>query len=189
MSLKLAVSGSVGGPATVPDGLLLSGRGSSPRVHTAPAVPQARLPGSVTVTALREPGSTVISHRSWRPSTRRAPVTLPSVTVKDSPREDSPREVLRLISMSSLKTTRKVKAPSPSCSSGRSSNEAVSSGGAPLFRMAPVASPSSIVAPTGLLRVSVTVSLPSSTVSSAMGTAMVFSVSPGSKVREPLVAV
>ena len=79
-------TGSSCGPATVADGLLLSGLGSSPRVHTAPAVPQARPPGSVIVTASPESGSTVISHRSWRPSTRRACVTSPPVTVNDSSR-------------------------------------------------------------------------------------------------------
>ena len=80
------LSGSPAGPATVADGLLLSGLGSSPRVHTAPAVPQALPSGSEIVTASRESGSTVISHRSWRPSTLRAPVTSPSVTEKDSSR-------------------------------------------------------------------------------------------------------
>ena len=79
-------AGSSSGPATAADGLLLSGRGSLPRVHTAPAVPQSRPPGSVTATASSESGSTVISHRSWRPSTRRACVTLPAVTEKDSSR-------------------------------------------------------------------------------------------------------
>ena len=86
MSPKLAVSGVADAPATVADGLLLRGLGSSPRVHTAPVVAQARLPGSVIATASRESGSTVISHRSWRPSTRRALVTSPAVTVKDSSR-------------------------------------------------------------------------------------------------------
>ena len=79
-------AGSSSGPATVADGLLLSGLGSSPRVHTAPVVPQSRPPFSVIVTASRESGSTVISHRSCRPSTRRAPVTSPSSTSKASSR-------------------------------------------------------------------------------------------------------
>ena len=83
---KLAVSGSVGGPATVADGLLVSGLGFSSRVHTAPVVPQARPPGSVMVTASRESGSTVISHRSWRPPTLRAREASPAVTVKESSR-------------------------------------------------------------------------------------------------------
>ena len=72
MPPKLAVNGSLGGPATVADGLLLNGLGSFPRVHTAPAVPEAPPPGSEIVTTSRDSGSTVISHRSWRPSTRRA---------------------------------------------------------------------------------------------------------------------
>ena len=49
MPSKLAVNGSLSGPATVADGLLLSGLGSFPRVHTAPAVPQALPPGSEIV--------------------------------------------------------------------------------------------------------------------------------------------
>ena len=74
------------GPATVAEGLFESGRGSSPRVHTAPVSPQARSPGSAIETASRPSGSTVISHRSCRPFTRRAPVTSPSSTSKASSR-------------------------------------------------------------------------------------------------------
>ena len=81
-----APAAAVFGTATVTDGLLLSGCGSSPRVQTAPVVPQSRPPGSVIATASRESGSTVISHKSWRPSTRRARVTLPAVTEKDTSR-------------------------------------------------------------------------------------------------------
>ena len=86
MSEKLAVSDAAGGPATVDEGLLPSGRGRSPLVQTAPAVPHARPPGSVIVTASRESGLRVISHRSWRPSIRRARVMVPPVTVNDSSR-------------------------------------------------------------------------------------------------------
>ena len=75
-----------GGPATVAEGLFESGRGFSPRVHTAPVVPQSRFPGSVIETSPWPSGLTVISHRSLRPLTRRAPVTSPPVTVKPSSR-------------------------------------------------------------------------------------------------------
>ena len=51
------------GPATVAEGLFVSGLGSSPRVHTAPGRAQARSPGSVIVTSPSESGATVISHR------------------------------------------------------------------------------------------------------------------------------
>ena len=47
----------------------------------APWVPQARLPGSVIVTASSPSGSTVISQRSLRPLTCAAPLTSPFVTV------------------------------------------------------------------------------------------------------------
>ena len=91
--LKLAVSAADGGPPpladgpfTVADGLLVSALGVSSRVQTAPVVPQARPPASVIVTFSAPDGSTVISHRSWRPPTRGAPVTAPPVVVKDSSR-------------------------------------------------------------------------------------------------------
>ena len=51
-----------------------------------PTTPPAGPAGSVIVTSPSESGSTVISHRSWRPSTRRAPVTSPPLTVNASSR-------------------------------------------------------------------------------------------------------
>ena len=68
-----------GPAATVANGLLVSGLGSSPRVHTAPLVPQAAPPASETVTASSASGSTSISHSAWLPLTRRARVTVPPV--------------------------------------------------------------------------------------------------------------
>ena len=185
-SLKLAVSGSFGGPDTVADGLLLSGRGSFPRVHTAPLAPQARPPESVTVTASRESGSTVTSHRSRLPLTRRALVTSPSVTVKDSS-----RKVVFPIPMSSLNATWKLNALAPSCAAGTPLNSAVSGSGSgvSVFRIVPVASASAIVAPEALLSVSVNVSPPSSSESLMIGTLIVFVVSPLPKVSVPLVLV
>ena len=61
------------GPVTVAAAVFCSGRGLPPPVQTAPVVPHSRSPGSVMLTAARDSGSTVISHRSLRPSTRRAP--------------------------------------------------------------------------------------------------------------------
>ena len=93
-------------------------------MQIAPETAHSRPPGSAIVMASSEPGSTVISHRSWRPSTRRAPVTSPSLTVNASSRSDwSP------IAMSSLNATRKRNARSPSCASGSPSNAAVSGAG------------------------------------------------------------
>ncbi len=114
---------------TVADGLLPSGAGSFPPVHTAPVVPQARPPGRVIVTASRDScsTSTAMSQRSLRPSIRRATVTLPPVTVKDSS-----RKVSSPIAMSSLKATRKRMAPSPSCAGGILRNSAVSGSRTPL---------------------------------------------------------
>ena len=54
------VSTTADAPATVTDGLLLSRTGVSSLLQTAPVVEQARLPGSVTVTASLPSGSTVI---------------------------------------------------------------------------------------------------------------------------------
>lgn len=59
-SVKLAVRRSLGGPATVADGLFDSGRPSS--VQMAPLEPQAVVVGSVIVTASRPDGSTWIVH-------------------------------------------------------------------------------------------------------------------------------
>ena len=58
-----------------------------------------------------------------------------------------------------------------------------------LLRMVPVASPSLIRAPWAFASVRRKVSLPSSKASSRIGTVMVCAVSPGAKVRVPLVAV
>ena len=115
------LSGSSAGPATVADGLLLSCRRFSPRVQIALETWQSRPAGSVIVTSVSESGSTVISHRSWRPSTRRAPVTWPPCTVNESSRIDR-----KPIPISSLKTTRKRNALAPSCDCGRRSKLAVS---------------------------------------------------------------
>ena len=81
LAVSGAPTGSAGGPAMVADGLLLSSTGLSSFEQMAPWVPQARLPDSVTVTASSPSGSTVISQRSLRPSTRLAYVTSPFVTV------------------------------------------------------------------------------------------------------------
>ena len=72
------------GPATVADSACDSGRPSP--VQIAPLAPQSVVSGSRTVTAPSESGSTVIFHRSRRPSTRRALVTSPPVTVNDASR-------------------------------------------------------------------------------------------------------
>ena len=64
------LSGSSAGPATVAEGLLLSRRRCSPVVQIAPETSHARPAGSVIATSPSESGATVISHRSWRPSTR-----------------------------------------------------------------------------------------------------------------------
>ena len=58
-----------------------------------------------------------------------------------------------------------------------------------MFRMVPVASASPSTAPVGLLRVSVTVSPLSSSVSSMIGTETVFAVSLDEKVNVPVVVV
>ena len=125
---KLAVSAagaaSSTGPATVAAGVLASCRRFSPRVQIAPETAHSRPPASAIVMASSEPGSTVISHRSWRPSTRRAPVTSPPSTVNESSRIDR-----KPIPMSSLNATRKWNASSPSCASGSPSNAAVSGAG------------------------------------------------------------
>ena len=63
------------------------------------------------------------------------------------------------------------------------------SGSASMFWIVPVASASAMSAPEALLRVSVNVSPPSSTVSSVTGTEIVFAVSPTRNVSVPLAAV
>ena len=133
---KLAVSGataaSTTGPATVAAGVLVNSRRFPPRVQIAPETAHSRPPGSVIVTASSVSGATVISHRSLRPSTRRAPVTSPPDTVNESSRIDR-----KPIPMSSLNATRKRNASSPSCASGTPWNSAVSATGS---------GPSSVVA-------------------------------------------
>ena len=76
----------------------------------------------------------------------------------------------------------------PSCSRGTSLNSAVSARGAGSVTV-PVASLSPIVAPEGDARVSVSVSLPSGTLSVASVTATVFSLSPALKLSVPEAAV
>ena len=82
----MLLSGSSAGPATVAEGLLLSRRRFSPVVQIAPETSHSRPAGSVIVTSPSESGATVISHRSWRPSTPRTPVTAPPLTVNASSR-------------------------------------------------------------------------------------------------------
>ena len=86
--------------------------------------------------------------------------------------------------MSSLNSTRKLKALWPSCSVGMPLKLAVSAGApgvSPVFRMVPVAEASAIVAPEALLGVSVNVSPSSSTQPSTIPTDTVFDVSPTAK--------
>ena len=109
------------GPATVAEGLLVNGRRCSPLVQIAPETPQSRPAGSAIVTSPSASGSTVISNRSRRLSTRRPPVTRPSLTVNASS-----RSAWKLIPMSSLNATRKRIPPSPVCSAGMLSKCAVS---------------------------------------------------------------
>ena len=105
----------------------------SPLVQIAPETEHSRPTGSVIVTSPSPSGSTVISKRSRRSSTRRPRVTRPPLTVNASS-----RRLRKLIPMSSLKATRKRNPPSPSCASGMSSKLAVSGGG-------PVSGPSTVV--------------------------------------------
>ena len=72
------------GPETVADSECDSGRPSP--VQIAPLAPQSVVSGSRTLTASSESGSTVILHRSRRPSTRFACVTSPPVTRNDASR-------------------------------------------------------------------------------------------------------
>ena len=68
---------SSGGPATVAEGLLVSCRRSSPFVQIAPETPHSRPAGRSIVTSPAPSGSTVISNRSRRSSTRAPRVTRP----------------------------------------------------------------------------------------------------------------
>ena len=119
------------GPATVAVGVLASCRRFSPRVQIAPETAHSRPAASVTVTSPSPSGSTVIRHRSWRLSTRRARVTSPPSTVNEASLIDR-----KLIPISSLNATRKWNASSPSCASGRPSNAAVSASGSGLCTVA-----------------------------------------------------
>ena len=76
-----------------------------------------------------------------------------------------------------------------SSSSLASASATDSSAAVSAFWIVPIASASAMSAPEALLRVSVSVSPPSSTVSSVTGTETVCVVSPGSNVSVPLVAV
>ena len=105
--------------ATVSSSAVVSARPSA--VHSAPAVPHLRSAMSTMPMFPVPSGVTVISHRSLRPSTRLAPVTLPPLTSNALSRT-SPS----LFAMSSLKLRRKVNAVTPSWSSGRPSKLAVS---------------------------------------------------------------
>ena len=126
-STKLAVStagaSSSTGPATVAVAVLVNCLRSPPRVQIAPETAHSRPAASVTVTSPSPSGSTVIRHRSWRRSTRRAPVTSPPSTVNESSRIDR-----KPIPISSLNATRKWNPSSPSCASGRPSKLAVNAG-------------------------------------------------------------
>ena len=110
---KLAVSGVPASTATVAEGLLLSWTGLSSSEQMAPWLPQARLPGSVIVTASSPSGSTVISQRSLLPLTREAAVTSPFVAVNAWS-----RIAAGLIETSLVNATLKVNAVLPSWSCG-----------------------------------------------------------------------
>ena len=86
-----AVSGagpvsSTAGPATVAAGVWVSCLRFSPLVQIAPDTAHSRPAGSVTVTAPPPSGSTVISKRSRRSSTRAPRVTRPPATSNASSR-------------------------------------------------------------------------------------------------------
>ena len=112
------------GPATVAVGVLVNCRRFSPLVQIAPDVAQSRPAGSSIVTSPSPSGSTVISNRSRRSSTRTPRVTRPPVTVNASS-----RSARKLMPMSSLNATRKWNPLSPSWVSGMSSKLAVSAAG------------------------------------------------------------
>ena len=186
-SSNVAVSpagASSGGPATVAEGLLVSWRRFSPFVQIAPETPHSRPAGSSIVTSPAPSGSTVISNRSRRSSTRAPRVTRPPVTASASS-----RSARKLIPMSSLNAIRNVNAL-PSCAAGTSSNVAVS-GWISLLWIVPVASPSPDLsfAPSGFDSVSVNVSPSSSWASSVIGTDTVRSVSSELNLSVPRVSV
>ena len=90
MFSKRAVSAgpavSTSGPATVAAGVLVSCLRFSPLVQIAPDTAHSRPAGSVTVTSPSPSGSTVISNRSRRSSTRTPRVTRPPATSNASSR-------------------------------------------------------------------------------------------------------
>ena len=90
MSTNDAVSAgpavSTSGPATVAAGVLASCLRFSPLVQIAPDTAHSRPASSVTVTAPPPSGSTVISNRSRRSSTRSPRVTRPPLTANASSR-------------------------------------------------------------------------------------------------------
>ena len=108
-----------GGPATIAAAPADSCRPSA--VHTAPASAQSRSGGSEIPISPAPDGVTSMLHRSARPSTRAAPVTVPPVTVSASS-----RMAAALTATSSLNSIRNRNAVSPSCSDGSPSNSAVS---------------------------------------------------------------
>lgn len=81
LTLGVVVDLTAAGPATVAGGLLLGRTELSSSERTAPVAAQARLPGSVIVTASLPSGSMVILQRSFRPLTSLAPVTSPLVSL------------------------------------------------------------------------------------------------------------
>ena len=182
-----AFAGALSGPATVAVGVFVSRLRGGPQVQIAPETAQSRPAGSAIVSSPSPSGSTVISNRSFRPSTRVPRVTRPPVVSNASS-----RRLRKLIAMGSLNATRKRNALSPSCAAGTPSNDAVSggpSGSSSVFRIVPVAVVSWSLAKEALLSTSVNVSPSSSTSSSMIGTDTVFSVSSRANVSVPLVSV
>ena len=179
MLTVVVVSTAADVPATVADGLLLNLRPSS--VQIAPEELQFVVAGSVIVRESVPAGRTLMFHpRSLPCVLRHTRLMLPPLTWNASC-------TLRQPAASSSVNVRSNVKSAPVCSSGTFEKLAVS--GVSLFRIVPVASASARSAPEALLRVSVRVSPPSSTVSSVIGTETVFVVSPDWKVSVPLVAV
>ena len=99
---------------------------TAPAVHTAPSTVHPPGAGtSITDTAPSPAGSTVTSNRSFAPSTRLTPVTVPPVADSAWSRRSSGE-----ISTSSLNDSRSVKALDPSWLTGSSRNAAVSASAA-----------------------------------------------------------
>ena len=90
MPSNAAVSGatavSTAGPATVAAGVLVNGLRFSPLVQIAPDTAHSRPASSAIATSPPPSGSTVISNRSRRSSTRAPPVTRPPLTANASSR-------------------------------------------------------------------------------------------------------